>query len=102
MSCYGNSSFDRWLEGRADEHYGCNEDECDEEEQGEFYNVNGEEVIAESIEDAFDKTSLSNSDRPILKNGKRSKAKFSFFAPTENIGWIKCGRTTIGTIRLEE
>ena len=96
MSCYGNSSFDRWLEGRADEHYGCNE------EEGELYNVNGEEVIAVSIEDAFDKANLSISDKPILKNGKRSKAKFNFFAPNENIGWIKCGRTTIGTITLQD
>ena len=25
--CYGNSSFDRWLEARADEHYGCDDDD---------------------------------------------------------------------------
>ena len=96
MSCYGNSSFDRWLEGRADEHYGCNE------EDGQLYNFQGQSIIAESIEDAFDKANLSMSDKPMLKNGKRSRAKFTFFSPNENIGWIKVGKTTIGTITLEE
>jgi hypothetical protein len=39
---------------------------------------------------------------PKLKNGKRSKAKETFFSPNENMGWVKIGKKTIATIRLEE
>ena len=88
--CYGSSSFDTWLEARADEHYGC------DEEDGYNYNVfisnpnNPKEcihteVFAEDIEDAWNKVSVPWSYRPTLKNGKRSKAKETFFSPNEEL-----------------
>ena len=107
MSCYGNSSFDRWLEGRADEHYGCNE------EDGSNYRVYftnpnipsehiSKEVFAEDMYDAWHKVSVPYYYRPLLKNGKRSKAKETFFTPNEEMGWIKIGKKTVGTIIIEE
>jgi len=104
---YGSSSFDRWLEDRADSHYDCDGDDKQEYMVSEVNpndptQYNHYSVMAEDIDDAWQNMSISWNYIPKLKNGKRSKAKETFFSPNENMGWVKIGKKTIATIRLEE
>ena len=105
---YGSSSFDRWLEGRANDHYGYEDDDdkleynVTEVNPNDTTQVLSYSVMAECIEDAWQNMSIAWNYRPKLKNGKRSKAKETFFNPNENIGWVKIGKKTIATITLEE
>ena len=99
--CYGNSSYDRYLESKANAYW-------DEDDRREFYiiertySLNGgvsESNYTSYAEDITDAFNLTYQNRPVLKNGKRSKAKLSHFYPRDGVMLVKVGKFVTAVVK---
>ena len=101
--CFGGSTYDRWLENQVNDY--CSETELEFEVTERTIDFNGilrERTYTTYVEDIRDAFSLDTTNKPLLKNGRRSKAKASHFFPRDGVMLVKVGKFVTAVVKEVE